>query len=118
MRWNAFDVPVHAASVFPDEVVSEHGDVAATLPQRGNAHRKHCQTVIQVRPELAIIDHRFQVPIRRSDNADVDADGPAAAYTLKLLLLKNPQQLGLKMHRHVADLIQKQRAAVRRLEAA
>ncbi len=40
---------------------------------------------------------------------------PTVVYSL---LLQHAQQAGLRLHRHVADLVEEQRAALRLLEAA
>ena len=42
----------------------------------------------------------------------------AAAHTLELLLHKNAQQLALRLHRHVRDLVDIERAAMRFLQRA
>src|ERR1035441_10263563 len=118
MHRNAFDVPAYALRVFLDEIASEHRDVLTAVPQGRNIHWKDGQPVIQVRAELVLLDHPLQVAIGGGDNPHVHTSGPAAAYPLKLLLLKNPEQLGLQVQRHVADLIQEQRAAVGCFEPA
>jgi len=113
-----FDIPAHAVRVLPDEVAGEAGwNVLTALPQGRNVHWKDGQPVVQVRPELVLVDHPLQVAIACGNNAHVDLNGPDATYPLKLLLLENPQQLGLQLQGHLADLIQEQRAAVGRLEA-
>ena len=47
-----------------------------------------------------------------------DRDRVGAADGADLLLLQHAQELHLQAHRHVADLVEQQRAAVRRLEQA
>ena len=54
----------------------------------------------------------------RGDDAHVAADGAVAADPLETSLLQHPQQLHLHLQRHVADLVQEQRAALGELEAA
>ena len=44
--------------------------------------------------------------------------GPRAPQSLDLALLESAQQLRLQLERHVADLVEKQRALVRQLEPA
>src|SRR5438874_1419140 len=46
----------------------------------------------------------LEVPVRGSDDADVNAYGPAAADRLELLLLQDAQQLDLRVERHLDDL--------------
>ena len=59
---------------------------------------------------------RFSVGRRHQPH--VDAPGARAAQALNLLLLQDPQQLGLQVERHVPDLIEEQRALVRQFKAA
>jgi hypothetical protein len=34
----------------------------------------------QVRPEIVLLDHRFQIPIGCGDNPHIDADSPGTAH--------------------------------------
>jgi hypothetical protein len=52
------------------------------------------------------------------ENTDVHTHRCCAAEAIDLLLLQGAQQLGLQPHVHLADLVQQQRAAIRRLEFA
>jgi acyl-CoA reductase-like NAD-dependent aldehyde dehydrogenase len=52
------------------------------------------------------------------NHAHVDADQLAAADAEELALGQHPQQARLQRRRHVADLVEEQRAAVGLLEAA
>ena len=54
--------------------------------------------------------------VRRGDQAHVDGDRVLAADALDLLLLDHAQDLGLRLQRHVADLVEEERSAVRLLE--
>ena len=58
-----------------------------------------------------------EVAVGRGDHADVDRAGALLADALELALLQHAQQLGLQLERHLADLVEKQRAAVGQLEA-
>jgi len=57
--------------------------------------------IVQVCPELVLVDHGFQVPIGCGDNSDVEADGPIPAHPLKFLLLSGrnsvPPSAGLAL---------------------
>ena len=52
------------------------------------------------------------------NESEIDADGPGIADALDLALLNHPQQFDLQLGAQLADLIQKQRAAVGLLEQA
>ena len=56
--------------------------------------------------------------LRGGDDAHVGLDRGAAADRGVFALLQHPQQAGLRLHRHVADFVEEQRAALGLLEAA
>ena len=56
--------------------------------------------------------------MRRADDAGVDRDRLAPADPLDHALLQEAQQLDLERQRHVADLVEEQRAALRLLDLA
>ncbi len=58
-----------------------------------------------------------EVAVGRGDDADIDLD-PAAADALEGLLLQGAHDLALGFQRHVGDLVEEQRAAMRLLEGA
>src|SRR5215472_12920497 len=53
----------------------------------------------------------------RGDDSDIGADWHAAANRCELTFLKHTQEPGLSVDRHVANLVEKQCAALRLLEA-
>src|SRR5205823_12277854 len=59
-----------------------------------------------------------QVAMGRRDDAYVSADRDSPANRGIFSLLQDAQQPGLRFGRHVADLVEKQRSALRLLEAA
>src|SRR3546814_3986917 len=66
--------------------------------------------------EPSVGDRAGEVSIRRGDESDIGADRPSAADGRELARLEHAQQPGLRLHRHVADLVEEQRAAGRLLE--
>ena len=74
------------------------------------------QTIVKILAEAPLGDFLLEVLVRRGDHAHVDvglfraADGPDLAF------LQDAIELHLHGDAHVADFVQKQRAAVRRLE--
>ena len=91
---------------------------SAALAQRRHGDRQHVEAVIQVFAEAALADQRLQVLVRGGDDAHVHLHRVAGADALERHLLEHAQQLDLHLRRHVADLVQEQRAAVGRLEPA
>ena len=76
------------------------------------------QPVIQVRPELPLLRPCLQVAVGRGDQPHVGLDCLVASDPLERLLLQQAQDLGLQARRHVADLVEEERAAVALLELA
>ena len=60
---------------------------------------------------------RAQILVGGGDDADIGLDRRAAADRRIFALLQHAQQPGLRLHRHVADLVEEQRAALGLLEA-
>ena len=83
----------------------------AALAQRRHLHANHAQPVVQVLAKLPFADALLEVGVGRRDDAHVDLLGPHLAQRHDLALLQEPQQLGLDVHRQVADLVEEQRAA-------
>ena len=98
----------------PDQV----GHVLEPLAQRRQPQRHDVETEEQILAEQALLDQDAQVLVARRDDADVGLDRRAAADRRILALLQHAQQPRLRLHRHVADLVEEQRAAFRLLEAA
>src|SRR5262249_9202040 len=100
------------------EAVDEERDVLAPLRERRDRELDDTQAIVEVLAEASGLDRRLKVLIRRRDEAHVDADRLVAADAFDLCLLDGAQQLRLRLERHVAALVQEERAAVGRLELA
>jgi hypothetical protein len=100
------------------QVIHQRRQVRGALTQRRQPDRHHRQPVVQVDAELAALHRRLEVVAGGRDHPHVHLDHPVRAHRLELLLLQHPQQLGLQRQRHVADLVEQQRAAIGELELA
>src|SRR5438552_3276368 len=113
---------LHLAAETPDgvlqEPVDQERDVLATLGERRDHELDDAQPVIEVLAEAPRPDAGLQVLVGRSDQADVHPDRRVTADALHFLLLDRAQELRLGLERHVADLVEEERAAVRGLELA
>ena len=78
---------------------------------------KYIQPVEQVFPEPALPDLFLQVPVGGRYDPHIDLDGLWAAQPFEFSVLDDPKQLGLKFHRHLADLVEEQGAVVGKFEA-
>ena len=101
-----------------EEMAHEIGDVLEPLAQGRQPQRHDVQPVEQILAEQALIDLLLQVAVGGGDDPDIGPDRGAAADRRVLALLQHAQQPRLRFHRHVADLVEKQRAAFGLLEAA
>ena len=100
------------------EVADQVRHVLAALAQRRQAQRHDVEAEEQVFAEQALLDQRPQVLVGGGDDAHVALDRRAAANRRVFALLEHAQQPRLRLHRHVADLVEEQRAALGLLEAA
>ena len=100
------------------EVVDQERDVLAALGERRDHQLDDAQAIVQVLAEAAGAHRRLEVLVGGGEHAHVDADRLVAADALELLLLQRAQQLRLRLERHVAALVEEQRAAVGGLELA
>ena len=100
------------------ERLHQQRQIVAPVAQRRQADREHVQAVEQVFAQLALL-HRFErIDVGRGDDAHVDRLLVPAAEAAEAALLQHAQQLDLRRRRHLADLVEKQRAAIGELEAA
>ena len=98
-------------------MLGEQRDVVAPLAQRRDVQRHHAQAVEQVLAEAALAHGGVEVAVGGRDDAHVDVLGFARPDRRHLAALEHAQQLGLEVDRHVADLVEEERAAVRLAEA-
>src|SRR4029077_14064342 len=75
------------------EVLGEQRHVLEALAQRRHGDREDEDAVIQILPERALLDERFEIAVRRDEDARVDDDRLLAADALELAFLQQPQEL-------------------------
>src|SRR4029079_2341702 len=78
--------------------------------------RDAVEAVVEVLAEPAEGDLRLEIAVRRGDEAHVNGTRLHAADALDLTRLDDAQERRLQLGRHVADLVEKDRPARRRLE--
>ena len=106
------ELPIQAKQ----KVVSQLGNVVFPLMKRRQMERDAANAIVQITPKAILGNHRVQILIGRRDDANIDLERFIAADALKLAVLQEPQHLGLRGKRHVANLIEKNRAAMALLE--
>ena len=100
------------------EVAREQRDVVSPRAQRGKGERDDREAVVEVLAEGALVDAPGERPVGRGDDADVDGAARARAHAPYRARLDGAEELGLQRERHLADLVEEERAAVRLLEDA
>ena len=109
-------------------MIGQQKQVRLSFPQWWHENLKDVEPVVQVCAERPVRNHlvdismgggdQTEVAVCRRDDADVDRDGGATADPFELPLLQDPEQLDLCGRIDIADLIEEERAPLRRLEAA
>src|SRR5579872_2946645 len=112
------DVFAVARGHFFEEVVHQQGYVDFALAQRRQHDVDDVQAVEQIFAKRALLDHGFQVGVRCRDHPHVDFDRLVRPHARDLAVFQHAQQLDLRVHRHFADFVEKQRAAVGIFELA
>ena len=74
--------------------------------------------MIEIAPELPGGDHRLQLAVRRRNHPHVDRHFALVSHGEDPALLQCPEQLPLQRQGQLGDLVQEERAAVRRAEQA
>src|SRR5712692_10057323 len=111
-----FHVLLIALPELVEEIVAEERDVLGPLPQGRHPQRDGVDAEIEILAEAPLAQRGVEVDVRGADQAEIDVHDPVAADRPVLALLQDTQQLGLEIRRHLADLVQQQRAALRHLE--
>src|SRR5262249_2403806 len=110
--------PVILSRVEAQIMIEQDRNILAPLTERRKLDLDCIETEEQVLAEALLVRKLFGRGIGRRNDADIDRNGFVRSDRNHLPLLKCSQELGLKMQRQVADLVQEQGAVVRRLEAA
>jgi len=118
LRSHGAHLLVQIAIGLPEKMIDQQVDVGTPFPHRRQIDRVPVESIEQVFAKQVSGDHVFQIPVRRGDDPHVRRDDLLSAHALELLFLQHAQQLALQQGRHVADLVEKQRAAVALLELA
>src|ERR1041385_3203104 len=114
---HGFELSPDLLVVLGDEETDELRDVFLALPERRDRDGEDIETVEQVLPELPLGDLLLQSAVGGRDDPHVDFDRAGIAQSLELAFLDDPEQLGLQLQGHLADLVEQYGAAVGQFEA-
>ena len=93
-------------------------DIVKTLPQGRNVNGQHGDAIIKVRSKALVGQALGQILRGGGNDAHIHLFDRIGAQRFNFPFLQRPQQLGLKGGGHVADLVEKQRAAMGQFELA
>src|SRR5947209_2131882 len=93
-------------------MVHEQADIIFAFAQGGYAGADNIEAHEQVATEAALMDSHIQVAAGSSDDAHINGHRLDAAGGTDFLFLQCPQQLCLEVYGHLANLIEKDRAAI------
>ena len=83
------------------------------LRSEGSRIEKRIHAVVEIPTEPAVADEPIEGPVRRRDQAEIDLHRPLPAKALESPIFEDAQQLSAWAdEREVADLVEKQRAAI------
>ena len=108
-------------ALFGEAVHEEPGhqrDVLGALAEGREVDPHDVEAIEQIFAEAADFDFLLEVPVGGGDDSNVGFQGLIATDAGELAFLQHAQDFGLHMHRHFADLIQEQGAAVALFKAA
>ncbi len=94
--------------------LDEYRQIIQPVAQRRQSDRDDVEAVEQILPKLALLHHAFQMTVGGADQAHINRDFCRLAHRAHAPLLHGAQQLGLHRQGQFADLVEKQRAALRR----
>ena len=75
-------------------------------------NRHYVKTIVKIFTEPSFLNGVLQIAIGGGYNPNIHGNRRNSAHALELPLLKKPQQLGLQFLRDIADLVEKNRAAM------
>src|SRR5437763_3911322 len=96
----------------------ERMDVARPLAQGGQLDRKDRQTIEQIAAKTSLLDRALKINVRCSDHTHINLQNFVAADARELAVLQHAQQTHLRRQTHLANLIEKERAAIRLFKPA
>src|SRR5678815_1593739 len=100
-----------------DERLDQQRQVFLPLAERRQLDGEDVQPVEEIFAQLAALHGLNRHHVGRGEHTDVNGLLVAAAKAAERPLLQHAQQLHLRRRRHLGDLVQEERAAVRQLEA-
>ena len=108
--------PPRRAAEALDQAAGDRGDVLPAIAQRRQMDVEDVQAIVEVFAKAPLAHLALQIAVGSDDDAGVDRNRLDRADAADLALLQHAQELALKVHAHLGDLIEQQRATVGLLE--
>src|SRR6185436_9612144 len=96
----------------------EIDDVFAAFAERRDPDGEHADTVEQILPEFSARHHLRDIPIRCSDDSELDGYLALAAHSAKAHRIEELEELRLRALRKLRDLVEKQRSPICQFDEA
>ena len=116
---------IHAANLasvlcvdIAQHMLDQQRDVVLAFAQRRQMNVEYVQAEIEILAQLALCYSLLGLLIRRGKHAHVHRRFHLAAEPAHFMVLQHAEQLCLRRRRHLADFIEKQRAAVGHFKTA
>ena len=100
------------------KLLRERNCIIRPFAEWRNLDLDHVEPIEEVFAEPSFLDRILQIHVRRRDETHIGSARRVVADPFVLPVLDEPQQLRLQGERQVADLVQEERAAVARRDAA
>src|SRR6187551_704458 len=100
------------------EVIAQQRNVFAAFTQWGNAQRNRVDPEVEILAQLSFPQREVQIDVGRADQPEIHVHETVAANRAVLTFLQHAEQLGLKIRRHFADLVEEERSTFGHLEQA
>src|SRR5439155_6417813 len=99
-------------------VIDQRRQIFGTLTQRRQVDADDVQAEIEILAHPTRRDLGVEIAVRRRDHPRVDVRRRRTADALEAVLLEEAQELRLQLERQLADLVEEERPAFRRLDAS
>ena len=116
LRREADDPVPHLGAQAFEDPRGEDGDILPSLPERRDDDAHHVEAIEEILAERSALHPLLEVLVRRGDDPGVDGHRRRPPEAGDAFLLQHAQDLHLEGERHIADLIEKERASARQFE--
>ncbi len=99
-----------------EQCLGYDSNICTALAQGRHVDEQDGQPVIEVQPEAMVLDGLFQIPVGRSNDADVNGNRLMRAEAADTAFLQDPQQIVLQVIGHIPDFIEEQGPAIGRFK--